>query len=126
MRAALIVITTANGERRAVNGERRYIDAMLTVGGRYPVRRLDDFTGHRHEFFQAGARYDDRVSTTMRLLGDAHKAATFVFSEFNVKMLPLNLELFCYNYVIHDAFGRGYHLTMSHLTSRHRRRNPAK
>ena len=128
MRAALIVIPTANGERRAVNGERRYIDAKLTVGGRYPVRRLDDFTGHRHEFFQAGARYDDRVSTTMRLLSDAHKPAAFVLSKLNIKMLPFDLEFFRCNYIIHDALGRGNHLTTTilHRYSHYWRRNPAK
>jgi hypothetical protein len=92
---------------------------------RHAVGRLDDFAGRRHEFFQAGARNDDRVPTTMRLLGDAHKAAAFVLSEFNVKMLALDLEFFRYNYVIHDAFG-GANLTILHLTSHPRRRNPAK
>jgi len=93
---------------------------------RHAVGRLDDFAGRRHEFFQAGARNDDRVPTTMRLLGDAHKAAAFVLSEFNVKMLALDLEFFRYNYVIHDAFGGATNLTILHLTSHPRRRNPAK
>jgi hypothetical protein len=90
------------------------IDRILTVCSRHAVGRLDDFAGRCHEFFQAGARNDDRVATTMRLLGDAHKAAAFVLSEFNVKMLPLDLEFFRYNYVIHDAFGG---LPLNHITS---------
>jgi hypothetical protein len=73
--------------------------------GRHTIGRLDDLTGRGHEFFQAGARNDDRIPTTMRLLRDAHKAAAFVFSKLNVKMLPFDLKFFRYNYVIHDAWG---------------------
>jgi hypothetical protein len=68
-------------------------------------------TRHGHEFFEARAWYDDRVATAMRLLSDAHKAASFVFPKLYVKMLPLNLEFFRDNYVIHDDL-QGCHLTV--------------
>jgi hypothetical protein len=102
-------------------------ERILTVRCRHTVGRLNDFTGHCHEFFQASAWNDDRIPTTMRLLSDTHKAAAFVFSELDIKMLPFDLEFFRYNYIIHDAFGglplkKPYYI----LPATNRRRSPAK
>jgi hypothetical protein len=64
---------------------------------------MHDLAGHCHKLFQACARNDDRIAATMCFLSDAHKAASFVFPEFNVEMLPFDLEFLCDDYVIHDA-----------------------
>jgi len=77
------------------------------MGSGYPVCALHDLRRHRHELIQAGARNDDRVSTTVRFLGNTHKTASFVFSEFNVEMLAFDLEFFRDNYVIHDDLEGG-------------------
>jgi hypothetical protein len=82
----------------------RYNEIELSVRGRDPVRRLNDFTGHRHELLEARTRDDNRIATTMSFLSDTHKAASFVFSKFNVEVLTLNLEFFRDDYVIHDDF----------------------
>jgi hypothetical protein len=100
-------------------------EAVLTVGCRHPVGRLNYFTSHGHELLKAGTRDDDRVTATMRLLGNAHKAASFVFSKFNVKVLALNLEFFRDDYVIHDDL-EGCHLKKRPLTGCDRRENFAK
>ena len=72
---------------------------------RHAIGGLNYLAGRSHEFFQAGTRNNDRISTTMRLLSDAHKPAAFVLSELDIEMLPFDLEFFRYNYVIHDALG---------------------
>ena len=96
-------------------------ESKLSVRGWNSVGRLYHLTGHGHEFIQARTRNDDRVPTTMRFLGDTHKAASFVFAKFNVKMLTFDLEFFRDNYVIHDDL-EGFHLTILYLTSRHWRK----
>jgi hypothetical protein len=67
----------------------------------HSIRRVNHFTGHRHELLKARTRDDDRVATTMSFLGDTHEAASFIFSKFNVEMLTLNLEFFRDDYVVH-------------------------
>lgn len=104
---------------------RRVIYCGLAVRGRHSVSRLYHLAGHSHEFFQASTWNDDRIPTTMRFLGDTHKAPSLVFAKFNVEMLAFDLEFFRDNYVIHDAW-RGYYLPILHLTTHRQRRNLAK
>jgi hypothetical protein len=103
-----------------------FLKSNLRVRGRNPVRGLYHLDGHGHEFFQTGTGDDDRVSTTVRFLGDTHKAPSFIFAEFNIEMLTLDLEFFRDNYVIHDALEEASNLTILQLTSHRRRRNSAK
>jgi hypothetical protein len=98
---------------------------LLSVCGWNSVGGLYHLTGHGHEFIQARTWDDDRVPTTMCFLGDTHKAPSFIFAEFNIKMLTFDLKFFRDNYVIHDAL-EGFHLTILLLTSHHRRRDSAK
>jgi hypothetical protein len=84
---------------------RQINEVELSVGRRYAVGRLNDFTGHSHELLEACTRDNDRVATTMSFLSDTHETASFVFSKFNVEVLTLNLEFFRDDYVIHDDFG---------------------
>jgi hypothetical protein len=81
----------------------------LSVRSRNSIGTLHDLTRHGHKLIQAGARNDDRVTATVRFLGNTHKTASFVLPEFNVKMLTFDLELFRDNYVIHDDL-EGYRL----------------
>lgn len=90
----------------------------LSLRGWDSVGTMHDLTGHGHKLFQTRARNNDGVAATMCFLSDAHKAASFVFPEFNVEMLTFDLEFLCDNYVIHDAL-EGFHLTIYRLTSRY-------
>jgi hypothetical protein len=76
----------------------------LTVRGWNSVGGLYHLTGHGHEFVQTRTWDDDRVPTTVRFLGDTHKAPSFIFAEFNIEVLTFDLEFFRDNYVIHDAW----------------------
>jgi hypothetical protein len=59
--------------------------------GRNSIRGLNHFSRGGHEFVQSRARNNDRISPTMRFFGDTHKPAAFVFSEFYIEVLTLNL-----------------------------------
>ena len=96
-------------QAREVTTLRETSSPKLSVSSRNSVGALHHFACHGHELIQACARNDDRVTTTVRFLGDTHKAASFVFSEFNVEMLAFDLEFFRDNYVIHDDW-EGCHL----------------
>jgi hypothetical protein len=103
-----------------------FLKSKLRVRRRNSVGGLYHLDGHGHEFFQSRTGNDDRVSTTVRFLGDAHKASSFIFAKFNIEMLALDLEFFRDNYVIHDALEGASDLTILQLTSHRLRRNSAK
>jgi hypothetical protein len=86
-----------------------FLKLPLSVRGGNSVGGLYHLASHGHEFFQASTWNDDRVPTTMRFLGDAHKAPSFIFAEFYIEVLTFDLKFFRDNYVIHDAW-EGYHL----------------
>src|ERR1700722_7674524 len=83
--------------------------SKLAVRSRNSIETLHDLTRHGDKLIQTLARNDDRVTRTVGFLGTKHQTASVGFSEFNVKMLSFDLELFRYNYVIHDDL-EGYHL----------------
>jgi hypothetical protein len=84
-----------------------FLKLALTVRGWNSVGGLYHLTGHGHEFVQTRTWDDDRVPTTVRFLGDTHKAPSFIFAEFNIEVLTFDLEFFRDNYVIHDDLEGG-------------------
>lgn len=98
--AQLTFCASVTRERRAPP----FLQLALPVRSRNPVGGLYHLAGHGHEFVQTRTWDDDRVPTTVRFLGDTHKAPSFIFAEFNIEMLTFDLKFFRDNYVIHDAW----------------------
>lgn len=68
------------------------------------VSRMHNLTGHTHEFVKTGAWNDDRISSSVRFLSDAHETATLILSEFDIEMFAFNLKFSRDDYIIHVAW----------------------
>jgi hypothetical protein len=66
-----------------------------------PCARVKDLTDRGSKIIHARAGHNDRVAAAMRFLGDPKKSAAIVLAELDVKTLPLDLELFCFDDAIH-------------------------
>ena len=61
--------------------------------GRRSLRLLDHVVNRSRKILNARAGHDDRVTATVRFLGNAKEFAAVVFAEFDMEMLALNLQL---------------------------------
>jgi len=62
---------------------------------------LDYFVNRSRKFVHARARDDDRVTTTVRFLGDAQEFSPVVLAEFHMEMLALDLQVPRLNEIVH-------------------------
>ena len=53
------------------------------------------------EIVHAGARDDDGVAPAVRFFGNSQKPSAIIFPEFDMEMLPLDLELLGLDNVVH-------------------------
>jgi hypothetical protein len=60
-----------------------------------------DFADRCRELFDPGAGDDDRIPAAMSLFGNSQELAAIVFAELHMEVLPLDLEFFCVDDVIH-------------------------
>ena len=74
---------------------------LLLKSDRCAVGTHNDFTNCRRKIIDPRTGNDDGVSTAMRFLGNSQEFAPIIFPEFDVKMLPLDLQLFRLDDVIH-------------------------
>src|SRR5260370_17940598 len=68
---------------------------------------VDYFVYRSGKFIHPRARDDDRVAATVRFLGDAKEFAPAVLTKLDVKMLTLDLQLPCFDEIIHVCKNRG-------------------
>jgi hypothetical protein len=66
---------------------------------------LNHFSRGGHKFVQTRTRNDDRITPAMRFFRYPHKPAALVFSEFDIEMLTLYLQLSRYDDIVHDILG---------------------
>src|SRR5215510_1631385 len=57
----------------------------------------------RRKLLDAGTRHDDAVTAAMSFFGDTQESTAVVLPEFHVEMLPLNLQFFRLDDVVHFA-----------------------
>ena len=65
-----------------------------------------NFRNGRCKVIYAGAGHDDAVAPTVSFLRDAQEFPAIILAELHVKMLPLNLQFFRFNNVIHHSWSR--------------------
>jgi hypothetical protein len=63
--------------------------------------RMEHFVNRSGEIHNPRARYDDRVPTPVRFLGDPEKFSPIVLPIFHVKTLSFDLELFRVDDAVH-------------------------
>src|SRR4029077_11715730 len=68
---------------------------------RRPFGVLDHVINSGREILNARARYDDCVPAAVGFLGDPEEFNAIVFAEFNVEMLPFDLQLPRLDEIIH-------------------------
>src|SRR5881392_2543948 len=95
------------------------IDAGVSPAnpGRLQPRRLsglarrasvirENFRNGRCKVIYTGTRYDDAVAPAVSFLRDAQEFPAIILAELHVKMLPLNLQFFRFDNVIHHSWSR--------------------
>jgi hypothetical protein len=65
-----------------------------------------NFRNGRCKVIYAGTRYDDDVAPAVSFLRDAQEFPAIILAELHVKMLPLNLQFFRFDNVIHHSWSR--------------------
>src|SRR6266480_7245693 len=65
-----------------------------------------NFRNSRGKVIYAGAGHDDAVAPAVSFLRDAQEFPAIILAELHVKMLPLNLQLFRFDNVIHHSWSR--------------------
>jgi hypothetical protein len=65
-----------------------------------------NFRNGRCKVIHPGTRYDDAVAAAMSFLRDTQEFAAIILAELHVKMLPLNLQFFRFDNVIHHSWSR--------------------
>ena len=80
----------------------------ISGSSRNSIRRLNHFSRGGHKLVQTRTRNDDRITPAVRFFRNPHKSAALVFSELDIEMLTLYLQLSRYDDIVHDIFGRGY------------------
>src|SRR5438094_4301566 len=65
-----------------------------------------NFRNGRCKVIHAGTGHDDAVAPAVSFLGDAQEFPTIILAELHVKMLPLNLQFFRLDNVIHHSWSR--------------------
>ena len=75
--------------------------AVSPLRRRRPFGLLDHVIDSGREILNARARYDDCVPAAVGFLGDPEEFTAIVFAEFNVEMLPFDLQLPRLDEIIH-------------------------
>src|SRR5205809_4701797 len=65
-----------------------------------------NFRNCRCKVIYARTGHDDAVAPAVSFLRDAQEFSAIILAELHVKMLPLNLEFFCLDNVIHHSWSR--------------------
>src|SRR5205809_8099444 len=65
-----------------------------------------NFRNRRCKVIYTGTRYDDAVAPAVSFLRDAQEFPAIILAELHVKMLPLNLQFFRFDNVIHHSWSR--------------------
>jgi hypothetical protein len=77
---------------------RRLADRSVS---RRPYGVFNHFADCSCELVHARARNDDRIPAAMGFLSNSQELATLILAEFHVKVFPFDLELPCFDDVVH-------------------------
>lgn len=77
---------------------RRLADCSVS---RRPYGVFNHFADCRCELVHPSARNNDRIPAAMGFLGNSQELSTLVLAEFHVKVFPFDLELPCFDDVVH-------------------------
>jgi hypothetical protein len=87
------------------NPGRLLLRRLLGLAWRASVIR-QNFRNGRCKVIYAGTGYDDAVAPAVSFLRDAQEFPAIILAELHVKMLPLNLQFFRFDNVIHHSWSR--------------------
>jgi hypothetical protein len=75
--------------------------SQFTRSGWRPFGAYNHFADRCSKLVHARARHDNGVAAAVRFLGDPEEFASVIFPEFNVEMLPLDLQFLRLDDIVH-------------------------
>ena len=84
---------------RLAETEKKSVQQLSWRG--FAVRK--NVSNRRRKFLNAGTRHDDAITAAVSFLSDTQEPPALILPELDVEMLPLNLQFFRLDDVIHFA-----------------------